>query len=70
MRNAVPFLDSREKECPCCDTTCEAPSLLTSMMRYYVCARCAARWQVARSRQTAQDEFADGQDGLARLATR
>jgi hypothetical protein len=34
--------------CPCCSAPSGAPGLLTSMTRYYVCGRCACRWQVAR----------------------
>jgi hypothetical protein len=34
--------------CPRCSAPCGAPNLLTSMMRYYACARCACRWQVPR----------------------
>jgi hypothetical protein len=34
--------------CPRCSAPSGAPDLLTSMTRYYVCGRCACRWQVAR----------------------
>jgi len=41
---------SRVDECPSCSEPCGTPSLLTSMVRYYVCGRCARRWQVGRDR--------------------
>lgn len=46
--------------CPRCNTPCDTPSLLTSMTRYYVCARCSTRWQVARNWPIVQDRMADG----------
>jgi hypothetical protein len=39
---------SQVDNCPSCSEPCDTPSLLTSMVRYYVCGRCARRWQVAR----------------------
>lgn len=37
--------------CPHCNASCGAPNLLTSMMRYYTCGSCAARWHVPRQWQ-------------------
>ena len=34
--------------CPRCGTARGTPTLLTSMMSYYACGNCAARWSVAR----------------------
>jgi formate dehydrogenase maturation protein FdhE len=42
--------------CPQCGTVPDGPSLLTSMTRYYVCGRCAARWSVTRDWLTAPSE--------------
>lgn len=45
--------------CPHCNAACGAPSLLTSMTRYYLCGSCAARWQIARNWQIVQDGMVD-----------
>jgi len=36
-------------ECPKCGEERPIASLLTSMMRYYRCPSCAARWSTARN---------------------
>jgi hypothetical protein len=64
LNNAAPSRHVSEK-CPCCKTECETPSLLTSMTRYYVCARCAARWQIVRNWRAFEEGSADGQGGGA-----
>ena len=40
-----------EDTCPGCDEPCGTPTLLTSMVRYYACARCNRSWQVVRDFQ-------------------
>ena len=37
--------------CPDCHEPCGAPTLLTSMVRYYSCARCGRSWRVVRDLQ-------------------
>jgi hypothetical protein len=68
--DAPPSLDTSGVVCPCCNAPCETVSLLTSMTRYYLCARCRARWQVARNWQTVEDGIAAGQGGAQVPTTR
>jgi hypothetical protein len=35
--------------CPACDAPAGTPTLLTSMVRYYQCSRCARSWNVLRA---------------------
>ena len=37
-----------DDRCPACDAPADTPTLLTSMVRYYDCSRCARTWQVLR----------------------
>jgi DNA-directed RNA polymerase subunit M/transcription elongation factor TFIIS len=53
--SAAPPSRNVSEECPSCKTECDTPSLLTSMTRYYVCGRCAARWQIARNWQAFEE---------------
>ena len=41
--------------CPRCSGPSSAPSLLTSMTRYYLCGSCGERWQVERNWQRLSD---------------
>ncbi len=43
---------SRVDQCPSCSEPGGTPSLLTFMVRYYVCGRCARRWQVMLDRDS------------------
>jgi len=48
MTNSEATAVPRDREiCPRCGAAEPVQSLLTSMARYFVCGRCAKRWQVA-----------------------
>jgi hypothetical protein len=44
-------VDAVTDGCPDCQAPCGAPTLLTSMVRYYTCAWCGNSWQILRDLQ-------------------
>jgi hypothetical protein len=45
-----------ERCCPRCDMPAGVLALLTSMVAYYVCARCSHRWLIAGASGTARTQ--------------
>lgn len=53
-------VDGDSDACPQCGTASRAPTLLTSMTRYYACGSCPTRWSVARDWLSASGRSLDG----------